>query len=97
MLALLGPLGFRPSELWILTWGEAKDLLEAWRYREYLDSQKRAQMACWLLNGSGNLKHSINIADLVGYWVDGQVMGKEEYREFLEEKVRRKKVEKGGR
>ena len=45
MLIALGPLRLTHEDLWQLTWGEVDDLIYAWRYSEYLESQKRAQQA----------------------------------------------------
>ncbi len=94
-LVALGPLKLSHEDLWRLSWGEVEDLLYAWRYAEYLESRHRAQHATWILNGSGNLKHTIRVEDLVGHWVDGQVMSKGDYHEFLKRKIKARK--EGGR
>jgi len=91
----LGPLCLTHDDLWHLTWGEAQDRLEAHQYAEYLDARKRAQMATWVLNGSGRLKHPIRVEDLVGHWVDGQVMSKGEYLEHAKRKIAANKARRG--
>jgi hypothetical protein len=75
-----------------------EDLFYAYRYREYLESAKRAQHAAWIMNASGNLRHPVRIEDLVGHWVDGQVMSKGEYFEHCKAKIQRNKEKrrKGG-
>ena len=87
-LLALGPLRLSHEDLWRLTWGEMDDLIFAWRYREYLEAQKRAQLGAWIMNASGNLKHPVNAQDLAGYWVNGRVLSKNEYHEHLKSRVR---------
>ena len=88
---LLGPLRRTHNDLWQLTLGEYEDLCRAWMYANYIDTQKIAQLAVWLLNGSGNLKYPVHIEDLIGKWVDGRVMSIKEHREYLKRKVASKK------
>jgi len=97
-LAALGPLQLTHEDLWRLSWGEIEDLVYAFRYREYLESAKRAQHAAWIMNASGNLKHPVRVEDLVGHWVDGQVMSKNEYFEHCKARIQRNKEtrRKGG-
>lgn len=90
-LFALGPLRLSREELWTLSWGELDDRRQAWMYAEHLETRRRAQLAAWLLNGSGKLKHPVAVEDLAGCWVDGRVMGKDEYRRRLKEKVRARK------
>jgi hypothetical protein len=47
-------------------------------------------LAAWLLNGSGNLKMPIRADELVGRWVDGQVMSERKYREYMKRKMQKK-------
>lgn len=89
-LIALGPLRLSHEDLWRLTWGELEDLIYAWRYSEYLEYQKIAHLAAWLLNGSGNLKMPIRADELVGRWVDGQVMSERKYREYMKRKMQKK-------
>jgi hypothetical protein len=95
-LLALGPLRLSHDDLWHITWGELDDLIYAWRYSEYLESQKRAQQAAWIMNACGRLKHPVRTNDLAGYWVDGQIMSKNEYHEHLKNKVRSRRGEKSG-
>lgn len=90
-LAVLGPLHLTHGHLWSLTWGEVDDLLYAWRYNEYLRMTKLATLGSWLLNASGNLKHSVKPTDLVGHWVDGKVMSEVQYHTHLKNKIKAKK------
>jgi len=96
MLAALGPLRLSHEDLWLLTWGEVDDLLYAWKYAEYLELQKRAQSAAWIMNATGNLKHPVRVEDLSGYWVDGQVLSKNDYHEHLKSKIKARKGEQNG-
>ena len=90
-MTILGPLKLKHDDLWKLTIGEYEDLCHAWSYDNYLENQKIALLATWLLNGSGNLKYPVYVEDLVGRWVDGQVMTEKEYREYIKNKVARRK------
>jgi hypothetical protein len=96
ILAALGPLRLTHKDLWELTWGEIDDLVYAYKYREYLESLKRAQHAVWLMNASGNLRHPVRVEDLVGYWADGEIMGKNEYFQYCKDKIKRKKQQQEG-
>lgn len=93
-LLLLGSLRLNHSDLWELTWGEAEDLIYAWRYSEYLESQKRAQLGAWIMNSSGNMKHAVQPVDLCGHWVNGRIMSKNEYHEHLKGKIKKNKTKK---
>lgn len=46
-------------------------------------------MTANLINGMGNVKYPVHVDDLVGYWVDGQVLGKMEYWEYCKNKARK--------
>lgn len=92
----LGPLRLTHEDLWRLTWGEVDDLIYAWKYSEYLESQKRAQHAAWIINACGRLKHPVSVNDLAGYWVDGQIMSKGEYHEHLKKRVKARRGDKSG-
>lgn len=92
----LGPLRLTHEDLWRLTWGEVDDLIYAWKYSEYLESQKRAQHAAWIINACGRLKHPVSANDLAGYWVDGQIMSKGEYHEHLKKRVKARRGDKSG-
>ncbi len=96
MLIALGPLRLTHEDLWRLTWGEVDDLIYAWKYSEYLESQKRAQHAAWIINACGRLKHPVSANDLAGYWVDGQIMSKGEYHEHLKKRVKARRGDKSG-
>ena len=97
-LAVLGPLHLTHENLWNLTWGEVDDLLHAWRYTEYLEMTKYATLGSWLVNVSGNVKHTIKPTDLIGHWVDGRVLSESQYHIYLKEKIKAKKgaVKKNG-
>ena len=97
-LAVLGPLHLTPDHLGSLTWGQVDDLLHAWRYTEYVEMTKYATLGSWLINVSGNVKHSVKPTDLIGHWVDGRVMSESQYHTYLKEKIKAKKgaVKKNG-
>jgi len=48
------------------------------------------------MNASGNLKRPVGVEDLVGYWVDGKIMGKNEYFQYCKDKIKRKKQQQEG-
>jgi len=95
-LVALGPLRLSHDDLWRLTFGELDDLIYAWRYSEFLESQKRAQHAVWIMTASGNLKRPLRVEDLSGYWVDGRIMDKNEYHEYQKRRIRAKRGVKNG-
>jgi len=76
--------------LWHITYGEIQDLIVAYRYKEFLASQNRAQMAVWLM--SAWVKKVPSVSDLVGHWVDGEILSKEEY---LQRCIKKAKARKG--
>lgn len=90
-LFALGPLTRTHEDLWRLTWGEIEDLIAAWRYAQYLESRKQARLAAWIINGTTKRKHPVRVEDLVGYWVDGEIMSKNDYFEYSKEKIKQKK------
>lgn len=96
MLTALGPLRLTHEDLWRLTWGEVDDLIYAWRYSEYLETQKRAQHAAWIMNAAGNLKRPVRVEDLSGFWVDGEVLNKNEYHEYQKRRIQARKERKDG-
>lgn len=90
-LLALGPLRLSHNDLWDITWGELEDLIYAWRYSEYLETQKRAQLGAWIMNASGNMKHTIQPIDLCGHWVNGKILSKNEYHNYLKQKIKKRK------
>lgn len=74
-----------------MTWGEVDDLLYAWRYTEYLEMTKYATLGSWLVNVSGNVKHTVKPTDLIGHWVEGRVLSESQYHTYLKEKIKAKK------
>jgi len=61
----------------------------AYKYKEFLASQNRAQMAIWLM--SAWVKKVPSVSDLVGYWVDGEILSKEEYLQRCVKKAKERK------
>jgi hypothetical protein len=59
---------------------------------------KYATLGSWLINISGNVKHTVKPTDLIGHWVDGRVMSESQYHTYLKEKIKAKKgaVKKNG-
>ena len=89
VLTALGPLGLTHEDLWHTTYGEIQDLITAYRYKDFLASQSRAQMAIWLM--SAWVKKVPSVSDLVGYWVDGENLSKEEYLQRCIKKAKERK------
>jgi hypothetical protein len=96
LLTALGPLRLSYDDVWTLTWGEVEDLVYAWRYSEFLETQKRAQHAAWLMNATGNLKRPVRVEDLSGFWVDGEVLSKNEYHEYQKRRIQARKERRNG-
>ncbi len=71
-------------------------MIYAYQYREHVELRKLAQVASWIMNASGNLKRPVGVEDLVGYWVDGEIMGKNEYFQYCKDKIKRKKQQQEG-
>lgn len=74
-----------------MTYGELLDHIAAHGYREYLETRKRAQLACWICNGAGMRTSPLYVEDLVGYWAGGKAMGKLEYWQWTKEQALRNK------
>jgi hypothetical protein len=91
LLVALGPLRLSHEDAWRMTWGEIEDLAYAWRYAEFLETQKRAQLGAWIMNATGNLKRPVRVEDLSGFWVDGEVLSKNEYHEHQKQRIRARK------
>ena len=91
MLFALGPLELSHEDLWHVTIGELNDLIIARRYKDYLEMQKKAQFAQWLM--SCWLKKAPSVQDMVGVW-DEKLMrplGNREAYEIAKERIRSKK------
>ena len=74
-----GPLQLRHADLWDITLGEILDLIDGYRYREYLETRRAMTAAALVANASGNLKRQVRVEDLVGHWVDGRIIGSAEW------------------
>ena len=79
------------EDLWKITLGELQDAIDAYRYNEYLKSRRDARLAVWICNGGGMRSKPLHINDLVGEWVDGRVLSREEHFDYLKKKVRKRK------
>ncbi|MDO5116186.1 MAG: hypothetical protein Q4D58_08835 [Synergistaceae bacterium] len=71
--------------------GEFDDMSTAYRYNEYLESRKRAQLASCIL--SGLVKQPPSIQDIAGIWDDNtmRVYDKMEMYELIKERIKNKK------
>ena len=91
LLFALGPLELSHEDLWRVTIGELNDLIIARRYKDYLEMQKQAQFAQWLM--SCWVKKAPSVQDMVGVW-DEKLMrplGNREAYEIAKERIRSKK------
>lgn len=79
------------EDLWRITWGELDDRIYAWRYAEYLETRKRAQLASWILAGAGNLRRPVGVEELAGIWHNGEIFAPRELRRKLEGEYRRRR------
>jgi hypothetical protein len=77
-----GPLQLRHADLWEITLGELLDLIDGYRYRDYLETRRLTAAAALVANCSGNLKRPLRVDDLVGHWVNGRLMDTQEYWEY---------------
>ena len=58
------------------------DLIDGYRYRDYLETRRLMSAAALIANSSGNLKRPLRVDDLVGHWVDGRILDRQEYFEY---------------
>ncbi len=84
----------RHDDLWELGLGELLDLIDGYRYRDWLESRRLMTAAVLIANCSGNLKHPLSVEDLVGRWVDGQIMDEDAYGEYCKDLARRHRAER---
>ncbi len=79
------------EDLWRITVGEFEDMIIAYRYNEYLESRKRAQLAGCIL--SGLVTRPPSIQDIAGIWDDKtmRVYDKMEMYELIKERIKNKK------
>lgn len=89
-----GPLQLRHDELWNLSLGELLDLIDGYRYRDWLESRRLMTAAVLIANCSGNLRHPLSVEDLVGRWVDGQIMDEDAFGEYCKDLARRHRAER---
>ena len=67
-------------------------LLYAYNYRHYLHMKDEARIAIW--NMAPHIKSPIpEPEDLVGHWVDGHILNREQKNVYLERKYRKKRGE----
>jgi hypothetical protein len=48
------------------------------------------------MNAAGNLKRPVRVEDLSGFWVDGEVLSKNEYHEFQKRRIQARKERRNG-
>ena len=84
----------RHDDLWELGLGELLDLIDGYRYRDWIESRRLMTAAALIANCSGNLRHPLSVEDLIGRWVDGQVMDEESYGEYCKALARRHRDER---
>jgi len=87
-------LQLRHDDLWELGLGELLDLIDGYRYRDWIESRRLMTAAVLIANCSGNLKHPLSVEDLVGRWVDGQIMDEDAYGEYCKDLARRHRAER---
>lgn len=87
-------MGLRHEDLWRITYGQLLDLIDAWRYKEYLIDRHNAAHAFYVGAVFGGKIKSVE--DLCGVWENGQVMSKAEAFAFRE-KMRKKAAKKNGK
>lgn len=77
--------------MWRITVGEFFDLSTAYRYREYLESRKRAQLAACIL--SGLVARPPSVQDIAGVWDDKtmRVCGKMEMYDIIKSRIEKNK------
>ena len=87
-------MNLRHSDLWEITLGELLDLIDGYRYRDYLETRRLMSAAALIANSSGNLKRPLRVDDLVGHWVDGRILDRQEYFEYSKALAIRRKHER---
>ena len=75
------------EDLWTVTVGELSDLMDGYRYRNWLEMERLATLAAWIVNGSGMCTRTVKASELVGHWCDGLVLGKMEALDYMKRKV----------
>ncbi len=82
MWLAFGPLNLRHADLWEITLGELLDLIDGYRYRDYLETRRLASLTALICNASGNLKRALRVNDITGHWVNGRILDSQEYFEY---------------
>jgi len=79
------------EDLWHVTYGEFLDLLAGWRYREFLEAQKRAELASLIT--APWYKHPISVQDIAGVWDDEtmRAYGKMEAFKLFKDRIIKKR------
>ncbi|MGN0838704.1 MAG: hypothetical protein ACI4NN_06430 [Pyramidobacter sp.] len=91
MYHAFGSLGLKYEDLWQITLADFGDMIEGWRYKEYLEARKDARLAEWI-RVMVWAKKAPDIDDLAGVWEDGRIFGKMElYRRIVQRIKDRKK------
>ena len=86
-----GPLGLTNDDLWTVTLGGLTDMIEGWRYREFLRSRRDARLALWI-RAAVWAKKCPDIEELTGVWASGKIMTKlDHYRKTVNRIKARKK------
>lgn len=70
------------------------DLIDGYRYRDFLETRRLMSAAALIANSSGNLKRPVRVDDLVGHWVDGRILDRQEYFEYSKALAIRRKHER---
>ncbi len=84
-----GPLERSHEDLWRVSVGELGDLIEGWRYNQYLQSRRDARLARWIV--SAWCKRVPSVEDMTGVWDDGLILGKAERYQRIKRKILKKK------
>lgn len=90
-LYALGPLSLRHEDLWEITNGQLADMIDAHKYKQWLECREQAIHTAVIANMW--TKKRITPQDIAGIWKQGRILSK---GQFLEEWKAARRRKKGG-
>ena len=88
-LYALGPLGLRREDLWYITNGELADMIQAHKYRIWLERREQAIHTAAIMNLW--TKRRVSAQDIAGIWKKGRVISKGQMLEEWKEERRKRR------
>jgi hypothetical protein len=72
--------------------GQLYDLINAYDYSQFIETQKNAKLAFFIASVLGGAK---TIEELTGRWINGQIMGIDQANEYFMNKAKEMKKQNG--